>query len=242
MPRRTDINSILIIGAALAFGSALSGCGSAPAEPRRQESFAELKARQDREFAASPDMRLPELRQRLHALGVSDHAIREVPDDYGEPIFLLTPDDATFDRIDKAALAKLELDSRYRLRLTDPEQIRRFGPFNEAETWAREKAIALQQLAQKGETDRIPRYRAGMAMIAYARSLEAYCGYGPGEALRVIDGHWLEYTHRMASDAALRGSRLQSYAPFACVKRVVDATDLGRHFIGNRGREGAIDS
>ena len=25
--------------------------------------------------------------------------------------------------------------------------------------------------------------------------LEAYCGYGPDEALRVIDGKWLEYNN-----------------------------------------------
>ena len=238
MPRRTDISSILIIGAMLA----LSSCGNTSAEPRRQESLAELKARQEREFAASPDVRLPELRERLHGLGVSDDAIREVRDDYDEPIFLLTPDDATFERIDKKELAKLELDSRYRFRLTDPGQIKRYGPFNGAETHAREKAKAIQQLAEKGETDRIPRYRPSLAMTAYARSLEAYCGYGPGEALRVIDGRWLEYTHHMASDAAIKAANRQTYAPFACVKRIVDATDLYPHFIGNRGRQKAINS
>jgi hypothetical protein len=221
---------------------ALAACSNSPVEPRKQESYAELKARQDRDFAESPDIRLPELRERLHALGIADGAIREVRDDYGEAIFLLSPDAATFDRVDKAQLAKLELDSRYRLRLTDPEQIRQYGPFNAAETDAREKAKALRELAEKNETDRIPRYRQGMDMTDYARSLEAYCGYNNGEALRVIDGQWLEYTHNMASDAAIAASNHESFAPFACVKRVVDATDLGPHFIGNRGREGTIKS
>lgn len=221
---------------------AIAACGNTPAEPRKQESYAELKARQDRDFAESPDMRLPELRERLHALGVSDGAIREVRDDYGEPIFLLSPDVDTFNGIDKAQLAKLELDSRYRLRLTDPEQIKQYGPFNAAETDAREKEKALRELAEKNESDRIPRYRQGMDMKAYARSLESYCGYRNGEALRVIDGKWLEYTRNMASDAAIAASKRESYAPFACVKRVVDATDLGPHFIGNRRREGTIKS
>ena len=225
--------AVLILG--------LAACGNAPTEPRRQESYAELKARQDRDFAASPNVQLPELRNRLYALGVPDGALRKVRDDYGEPIFLLTLDDATFERIDKKRLAKLELDSRYRFRLTDLDQIRRYGPFNGAETHAREKAKAVRELAEKDETDRIPRYRTGLAMLNYARALEAYCGYASGEALRVIDGRWLEYTHQMASDAAIAASKRESYAPFACVKRIVDATDLGQHFIGNRGREGAVD-
>jgi GMP synthase-like glutamine amidotransferase len=52
---------------------ALAACGGA-GEPRRQESYAELKARQDREFAASPDIQLPEVRRRLRAMGVADSA------------------------------------------------------------------------------------------------------------------------------------------------------------------------
>jgi hypothetical protein len=238
MRNRTFIHSI---GGILMLAPALAACGNASAEPRQPESYAELKARQDRDFAASPDVHLPEVRERLRALGVTDDAIREVRDEYNEPIFQLRPDEATFERIDKQALAKLELDSRYRFRLTDRSQIKIYGPFNGAETHAREKVTAIRELAEKNETDRIPRYRAGLPMTAYARSLETYCGYGPGEALRVIDGQWLEYTHHMANDAAIKAANRQSYAPFACMKRVVDATDLGRHFIGNRGRQKAID-
>ncbi len=204
------------------------------------ESLAELDAKQDRDFAASPDVQLPELRQRLRALGVTDaNVTRTVDDDYGVPILMLSFTPAQYARLDKVALAKLELDSRYRFRLTDPDQIRDFAGYSVAENWAREGAIARQELADKGELDRFPRYVPGRSMTIYARQLEAYCGYAPGEALRVTDGKWLEYRNEMASGAAMAGANGRSYADFACVRRIVYATDLGRHFIGNRPRLGA---
>lgn len=229
-----------VLGSALATAFVAS-CGNAPGESRRQESFQELYDRQQADLAASPDVQVPELKERLRALGVTDEAVKPTTDDYGETVLQLDLTDAAFDRIDKKSLAKLHLDSRYRFELADPRQVHVFALHSGAEHFAREKAKALRELAEKGETDRIPRYRPGMDMIGYALQLESYCGYGPGDALRVIDGAWLEYTHKMASDAAIASSKKQSWAPFACVKRVVDATDLRRHFIGNRGREGAID-
>jgi hypothetical protein len=235
------VSSIPAIGAALAFGSVLSACGEAPAEPRRQESYEELIQRQQADFAALPDMQVPELRQRLRALGVADGHIKPATDDYGEQILLITLDDAEFARIDKRALAKLQFDSRHRLGLTQPDQGKSLAVYSVAETHVRDKARALRELAEKGETDRIPRYQSAVTMQRYAEALESYCGYRTGEALRVVDGEWLDYTQKMASDAAVAASNRQSFAPFACVKRVVDATDLHRHFIGNRGSEGAID-
>ncbi len=240
MPKRTDIPSILSIGAVLAFDLALSGCGKAPAEPRRMESYEELKSAQDRDFAASPDIQLPDVRERLRALGVAEGSIARSTDDYHEPILLLTLTAAQFAKLDKPALARLEIDSRYRFRLTDPGQIKAFASFSVAEQGARDAAVARRELAEKGETDKFPRYKAGSDMTTYARALEDYCGYGPGEAFRVIDGKWLEYNNKMASDGAIAASRKQGYAPFACIRRIVYATDLGRHFIGNRGREGAV--
>ena len=173
-------------------------------------------------------------------MGVVDANVRTATDDFQEAILLLSLSPAQYAKLDKVALAKLELDSRYRFRLTDPKQIKQFAAFSVAEQHAREKAIALRELAENGETDRFPRYKAGASMEIYARALEAYCGFGRGEALRVIDGNWLEYNNKMALDAAIAASKHESYASFACIKRIVYATDLGRHFIGNRGREGAF--
>ena len=224
---------------ALAALPGLAACSPFPDGQRRMESLAELTAKQDRDFAASPDVQLPELRQRLRALGVAEASVGQVIDDYNEPILTLSLSRAQYEKLDKPALAKLELDSRYRFRLTDPGQIRDFADYSVKEDWAREGAIALQELADKGEMDRFPRYVPGRSMTIYARQLESYCGYGPGEALRVIDGRWLEYNTQMTSDAATGAAEGKSFAGFACVRRIVYATDLGRHFIGNRPRPGA---
>lgn len=220
----------------------LAACSPFPDGQRRMESAAELDAKKDADFAASPNVQLPELRQRLHALGVTDANITQAVDDYDERILMLSFDRAHYDRLDKAALAKLELDSRYRFRLTDPWQVRDFAHHSGREDWAREGAIALQELADKGEMDRFPRYVPGRSMTIYARQLEAYCGYGPGGALRVTDGKWLEYNNQMVLDAAVASANGQGYAGFACIRRIVYATNLGPHFIGNRRRPGAIDT
>jgi len=206
------------------------------------EGMAELQAKQHADFAASPDVKLPELKARLHALGVTDANMATAADDYDEPILMLTFSPAEYARLDKAELARLELDSRYRLRLTDPAQIHDLAKISGAEQRARDKAIVLKELADKGELDRFPRYVPGRSMTIYARQLEAYCGYAPGKALRVIDGKWLEYNNPMVLDAAVGASNGRSYADFLCIRRIVYATDLGNHFIGNRPRPGALNS
>jgi hypothetical protein len=222
---------------------ALAACSPFPERQRRMESKAELQAKQDADFAASPDVELPELRQRLHSLGVTDANMSSaVDDDYGVPILMLSFTPAEYARLDKPALAKLELDSRYRLRLTDPSQIHDLAQVSGADVQERERAIALKELADKGEMDRFPRYVPGRSMTIYARQLEAYCGYRPAEALRVIDGKWLEYNNPMVLDAAVSAANGQSYANFMCLRRIVYATDLRRHFIGNRPRPGVTNS
>lgn len=220
----------------------LVACSPFPAGQRRMESLAELDAKKHADLEASPNVELPELRKRLHALGVTNANMRPAVDDYDEPILILTLNPAEYARLDKQALARLELDSRYRFRLSHPWQVRDFAAYSVEEDWAREGAIALRELADKGEMDRFPRYVPGRSMTIYARQLEAYCGYGLGGALRVIDGKWLEYNNQMASDAAAASANGQSYAGFACIRRIVYATNLGPHFIGNRRRPGANDS
>lgn len=222
--------------------SLLAACSAFPPDQRRMETFAELQAKQEQDFAASPDMQLPELRNGLKALGVSDASMTLSVNDYDMQIITLTLTDEDYAKLDKAALAKLELDSKYRFQLSDPKQIRHFADYSVAEDRSREKAIALKELADKGELDRFPRYVAGRSMNIYARQLEAYCGYGPGYALSVTDGKWLAYENQITSDAAMAGAQDQSYANFACLRRIVYATDLGAHFIGNRPTPGAIDT
>ena len=215
---------------------ALLGCGKGMGERRHMESYLELKARQDRYYAASPDIQVPELRTRLVALGIPDRDIRTGTDDTGVTILRVAVDDSTYARLDKAALAKLQLDSRFRFELTNPKQRRPFAVFTVAEMQSRDKLKAIRELAEKGETDKIPRYRNSMSMLAYARSVEDYCGYAPGGAFQIVDGKWLNFTHKMVRDAAAAAAEQRSWASFACVKRIVEATDLGRYFIGNRAR------
>jgi hypothetical protein len=143
--------------------------------------------------------------------------------------------------IDKRSLAKLLHDSRNRFELTAAAQRMALAPYSVAEYNAREKIKALKELAENGEMDSFPRYRQGLNMARYARTLEAYCGYRSGDALRIVEGGWLEYTHKMASDAAVAAAQGKSTANFHCVRRIVYATDLRRQFVGNRGRAGAID-
>jgi hypothetical protein len=220
----------------------LAACSPFPEGQRRMESRVELQARQNADYAASPDVRLPELKQRLHALGVTEANMAPAVDDYDEPILMLSFTPAEFAQLDKQALATLELDSRYRFRLTDPQQIRELARQGGEISFARDRAIANKELAEKGETDRIPRYTAGHSIHIYVRRLEAYCGYGPGEALRVIDGKWLEYSNPMVLDAAVGAANGKSYANFLCIRRIVYATDLRPHFIGNRHGPGALNS
>jgi len=204
------------------------------------ESDAELQAQDEREFANSPDVQLPELRKKLHGLGITDGEIRERVEENGVPIFSLSLDDAKFEALDKAALASLLLDSRYRFELRGQDQVRKFAHFSVAEDARRKKAEGLRYLKQNGEMGKFPRYRPGMSMVAYAKALEHYCGYQSGEALNVIDGRWLEYRHHMV-DKAVEDQDGQDHgmASFKCLVRIVYATDLQPHFIGNRSRTGA---
>jgi hypothetical protein len=219
----------------------LPGCGNASYEPRRMESDAELMAEDKLAFDQSPDVQLPELRKKLHAMGITDQEIREDIEENYVPIFVLTLPSEKFDKLDKVALAKLLHDSRYRFELKDREQVRIFAGYSVEEDRRRRKALSLRQLAAKGEMGKFPRYREGMPMLAYARDLEHYCGYQPGEALNVVDGRWLEYRNQMVDMAVKDQPKNKGgMASFKCIVRIVYATDLQSQFIGNRGRPGEI--
>lgn len=224
--------------AALALLPIVTGCSGTGEAKRRVESDAELQAQDERAFANSPDVQLPELRRKLRQMGVLEAAIRQIEEERGVEVFKLVLDQAAFVQLDKAALAKLLLDSRYRFELADPGQSRVLAHYSVAEDAARRKQRYWKELAANGEIDIFPRYRAGSDMTAYARSLERYCGYAPGEALNVIEGRWLEYRNAMAERAAKeRGTG--ALASFKCVVRIVYATELQPYFVGNRGRTGA---
>jgi hypothetical protein len=224
---------------ALLLALALAGCGAPDVPARRMESDAELQRQDKLAYESSPDIQLPELRKRLLALGVASDEIRAAKEENDVDIFVLHLADAKFARIDKRALAKLKLDSRYRFELAEASQTREFADYSVAEDAARRKQRYLRELAANGEMDKFPRYSRGANMTAYARALEQYCGYAPGDAFTVVDGRWLEYRRRMV-DSAVERQRQGSTgaASFKCIIRIVYATDLQSQFVGNRDGAG----
>jgi len=226
----------------LALTAALASCGNeAPGIENHIETMDQRIKRQEAEYNASPDIKGEELRKRLNALGIRDAWMKPAIEEHGVEIFELRVPPADFARLDHRALAKLMLDSRYRFEWVGKDQIHTAALYHGAELHERDKAKALKELAERGQLDTFPRYREGMLMSAYAPRLEAWCGFKAGQALRVVDGGWVNYQHAMV-DLAVQDKDGRASASFDCMKRVIDATtELRRRFIGNRGREGAID-
>jgi hypothetical protein len=189
-------------------------------------------------IAEETRMSLDEVRSRLVAAGIPDAAIRPGTDpDYPEiNVLILSPGDDVLAKADRAAMARLHLDSHYSFDFAAQEQRVAFAPFVVAEMARRDREAAIAALTRDGTLDTIPRYDGRQPMLAFARRLEGYCGFAPGEALRVIDTMWLEFNPAAVRDSAVAAAAGRSTAPFHCLKRIIDATELGLHFIGNRGR------
>ena len=231
-------------GALLSFAlvPAVGACSQeAPGIRGHVETMEQRMKRQAAEFAATPDIKGPELRDALRKLKIADAWITPAVEENGVDVLELRVPPEDFVQLDHRALAKLRLDSRYRFDFVDPEQARVAASYHGAEMHVRERAEALRQLQERGQLNDYPRYEAGMAVSAFAPQLEAWCGYERGQAFKVLDGNWVDYAHSMV-DLAAADQNGRATASFDCVKRVVDATPALRHrFIGNRGRQGAID-
>jgi hypothetical protein len=227
---------------AFAVAPTLAGCDrEAPGIKGHIETLDERTSRQEAEFNASPDVKGDDLRKSLNRLGIKDAWIKPAVEENGVQILELRVPEAEFGKLDHRTLAKLLLDSRYRFEFVDEGQARTAALYHGAEIHEREKAKALKELSERGQIDTFPRYREGLQMTAFAPRLEAWCGYKQGQALKVIEGAWVDYQHEMVN-LAVGDQDGRASASFDCMKRVVDATtELRRRFIGNRGREGAID-
>jgi len=220
---------------------AVAGCGDAPGIAGHIESRDERMKRQEAEFNATPDVKGEELRRRLSELGIKDAWMKPALEENGVEVLELRVPKTNFAKVDHRALAKLRLDSRYRFDFVEPDQIRTAALYQGAEMHEREKAMALKELAERGQLDSYPKYQKGMPISLFAPKLEIWCGYKEGQALRVVDGDWVDYQHAMV-DMDVTDKDGRASASFDCMKRVVDAsTEFRRRFIGNRGREGAID-
>jgi hypothetical protein len=219
----------------------VAACGDAPGIKGNIETMEQRIKRQEAEFNATPDIKGEELHKRLNALGIKDAWMKPALEEHGVEVFELRVPPANFAKLDHRALAKLRLDSRYRFDFVEPDQVHTAALYNGAEMHERERAKALKELAERGQLDSYPKYQKGMPVSLFVRKLEAWCGYKKGQALRVIDGNWVDYEHEMVN-LAVSDRDGRASASFDCMKRVVDAsTEFRRRFIGNRGREGAID-
>jgi hypothetical protein len=240
MPTRSFAGSVRVAPVLVAV--ALSGCSEARGISDTPETWEQRAARHKAEFDASPNIPLPEVRKRLLAMGVPREAITETVEENGVTVLALRPTAALFDRLDKPMLAKLLLDSRYRFDFVDPKQVSALAQFVGAEDDRRDTARARREIAERGEAEQVPVYRPGTSLTHYAVRLERYCGYQPEQALEVIDAHWLNYRPTMANLAAADRPDAAAAEKFDCMKRAVDALELRRRFIGNRGRQGAEPS
>lgn len=220
----------------------LGACdGEAPGIRGHVETIDQRIKRHEAEYLATPDIKGAELRAALRAQGIKDSWISPGTEENGVEILQLRVPDPEFARLNHRALATLALDSRYRIEFVDEDQVRIAALHHGAEMHVRNRAKALKELAARNQLNSYPRYREGVPMSAFVQQLEGWCGYEQEQALRVIDGEWVDYRHSMV-DLAAKDQQGRAMASFDCVKRVVDATpELGRRFIGNRGRQGAID-
>lgn len=204
------------------------GAGVYPETPEARQ------ARQEAEFRAGERLGLDGLRKALLALGIEESEIEQVADpDHGIEMLRLDIDMARLEELDAQALARLELDSNYRLLFAD-ESVARAVPTAE-EIYRRDRAKEIAVLKRHGDWERVPRLKPGEAIPSLARRVENWCDYDAGKGLQVIDGRWLEYSHYPVDSAVGESTPGAATDRFDCLRRTVYATQLRRYFIGYRG-------
>jgi hypothetical protein len=225
---------------ALLVGSLLSlaGCGDPPRGSGVHElSPAQRIAQDEARFQAGEKLGVDALERQLQALGLHpEEMVRTTDEDYGIEVVRLSIGPERLAALDRPALARLNLDSNYRITFADLSAERAFAHYSGEEAFRRDQAEAIAELKRHGDWHRVPRRRGIEPMARFARRLESWCGYEAGEALNVIDGAWLEYTHEFVDGAVREPTPGRKAAQFDCLRRVVYATELRWSFIGNRGR------
>jgi hypothetical protein len=212
----------------------------AACEPERGEGVyprtaAEREADTEAKFQAGEKLGLGGLRVRLHALGVKESEIAQVVEpDHGVTVLQLAFGPDRLRALDSRALADLVLDSNFRLTFADPATARAV-PVAE-EDYRRERLAEVAVLKRHGDWQRVPRQRLGESVASIARRVEHWCDFDPGDALRVIDGAWLDYRHAPVDTAVRELGAGPASDKFDCLRRTVYATQLRRRFIGYRGR------
>src|SRR5688500_15987151 len=98
-PARPLVRTVRVMPALAAI--VLLGCDEPSGISNNPETWQERAARQQAEFEATPNIRLPEVRRRLTAMGIPKAAITETVEEHGVTVFALRPTAAVFDRLDK---------------------------------------------------------------------------------------------------------------------------------------------
>jgi len=215
----------------------VTGCGEPPRGTGVHElSVDERIAAGEARFRAGEKLGIASLQRRLLALGLRrDEMGRAIDEDYRIELVLLAIGPRRLAELDAKALARLQLDSNYRLAFSDPAAERAFAAHAAEEGFRRDQAEAIAELKRYGDWESVPRRRGREAMPLFARRLESWCDYAPGEGLKVVDGAWLEYARGFVDGAVREASPGRKTAQFDCLRRVVYATELRWNFIGNRG-------
>jgi len=221
--------------AALVLAIALASCGGAERGAGiYPETPAERQARQQAKFEAGEKIGLDGLRRELAALGLKPGEYAQVTEpDHQIKVLELRAGPGRIAAIDRKALARLVLDSNFRLTFADPESARAVDVAEEL--YRREMAMEIAILKRHGDWGRVPRPRPGEPIQMLAHRIEDWCGFDPGGALLVVGGKWLEYSHAPVDEAVTEQVPGAAAARFDCLRRVVYATQLRRHFIGYRG-------
>ncbi|MXO75373.1 hypothetical protein GRI40_09125 [Altererythrobacter aerius] len=194
------------------------------------------QARQDAAFLAGERVGVGAIKGRLADIGIGPDRYRLVTDpDHGvELVELAGPPDG-LSKSQREALGRLVVDSNFRLTFADAATERAVDPGEEM--YRRDVITAIAELDRHGDWDRVPRMTPGESLTLLARRIEAWCDFERGDALNVIDERWLEYSHAPVDAAVTEPVPADAAARFDCLRRVVYATQLRRHFIGYRGEQ-----
>jgi hypothetical protein len=217
--------------------ASVTGCGEPPRGAGVHElSPAERIAADEARFRAGEKLGIASLQRRLLALGLRrDEIGRAIDEDYGIELVRLAIGPQRLAQLDGKALAHLQLDNNYRIAFSDPAAERAVAAHAAEEGFRRDQGEAIAELKRYGDWETVPRRRGREAMPLFARRLESWSDYEPGEGLRVVDGEWLEYSREFVDGAVREAIPGRKAAQFDCLRRVVYATELRWNFIGNRG-------
>lgn len=201
MPRRTDISSFLIGGAALLLMGQASAQEMRPPPPNYEKTIAAIAAC----GIAAAQVRITyedELQSDLVRIG-----------DLGGS------DEARFRCLRKA------VHPFYIVDVSAAPQHEAYSAFADREDRRQAKAMAVAWLGARGKLGKVPRYDPAGGLNTFARAVEAACSVREGSALEAVAESGL--TFRVGFLQKSTDSR--TYDQFACLMQMIAASDADQH-------------